>query len=62
MNSYLFDEPSSFLDVKQRLKAAKVIRDLCKFNKYVVVIEHDLVRVLLSWLLFDVVRYRVCLY
>ena len=26
--SYMFDEPSSYLDVKQRLKAALAIRDL----------------------------------
>ena len=26
--SYMFDEPSSYLDVKQRLKAARAIRDL----------------------------------
>lgn len=26
--SYMFDEPSSYLDVKQRLKAAVAIRDL----------------------------------
>jgi len=26
---YMFDEPSSYLDIKQRLKAAQVIRDLC---------------------------------
>jgi ATP-binding cassette, sub-family E, member 1 len=25
---YMFDEPSSYLDVKQRLKAAQVIRSL----------------------------------
>jgi len=39
---YMFDEPSSYLDVKQRLKAAQVIRGLCKTEKYVVVVEHDL--------------------
>jgi len=27
---YMFDEPSSYLDIKQRLKAAQVIRDLCQ--------------------------------
>lgn len=27
-NAYLFDEPTSYLDIKQRLKAAKVIRSL----------------------------------
>jgi ATP-binding cassette subfamily E protein 1 len=30
---YMFDEPSSYLDVKQRLKAAKVIRSLLKANR-----------------------------
>lgn len=27
-NVYMFDEPSSYLDVKQRLNAARVIRSL----------------------------------
>ena len=27
---YMFDEPSSYLDVKQRLKAAQVIRSLLR--------------------------------
>ena len=31
---YMFDEPSSYLDVKQRLKAARVIRGLCAVDKY----------------------------
>ena len=39
---YLFDEPSSYLDVKQRLGAAKVIRDLKEEDKIIVVAEHDL--------------------
>ncbi len=39
---YLFDEPSSFLDVEQRLKAAQAIRHLASAGKSVVVIEHDL--------------------
>ncbi|MCL7045176.1 hypothetical protein MKW94_009319 [Papaver nudicaule] len=39
---YMFDEPSSFLDVKQRLKAAQVIRSLLRPNSYVIVVEHDL--------------------
>ena len=32
---YMFDEPSSYLDVKQRLKAAQVIRSLLAPEKYV---------------------------
>jgi ATP-binding cassette subfamily E protein 1 len=39
---YMFDEPSSFLDVKQRMSAARVIRSLLGPHKYVIVIEHDL--------------------
>jgi ATP-binding cassette subfamily E protein 1 len=39
---YMFDEPSSYLDVKQRLKAARAIRNLLAHDKYVVVVEHDL--------------------
>eukprot|EP00475_Leptophrys_vorax_P033665 TRINITY_DN5325_c0_g2_i1.p1 TRINITY_DN5325_c0_g2~~TRINITY_DN5325_c0_g2_i1.p1 ORF type:complete len:655 (-),score=210.97 TRINITY_DN5325_c0_g2_i1:138-2102(-) len=39
---YMFDEPSSYLDVKQRLQAARAIRQLLKSDNYVIVIEHDL--------------------
>ncbi|KAI9878108.1 MAG: Fe-S cluster-binding ribosome biosynthesis protein [Pleopsidium flavum] len=39
---YMFDEPSSFLDVKQRLNAARTIRDLLRPDDYVIVVEHDL--------------------
>jgi ATP-binding cassette subfamily E protein 1 len=39
---YLFDEPSSYLDVKQRLQAARAIRSLKKDEKTVIVAEHDL--------------------
>ncbi|KAG9142659.1 hypothetical protein Leryth_005423 [Lithospermum erythrorhizon] len=39
---YMFDEPSSYLDVRQRLKAARVIRSLLRSNSYVIVVEHDL--------------------
>ncbi|KAJ5077900.1 hypothetical protein M0811_05590 [Anaeramoeba ignava] len=39
---YMFDEPSSYLDVRQRLKAARVIRSLLPENPYVIVVEHDL--------------------
>lgn len=31
---YMFDEPSSYLDVKQRLKAAQAIRSLISSDKY----------------------------
>lgn len=39
---YMFDEPSSYLDVKQRLNAAHVIRGLLHDSCYVIVVEHDL--------------------
>lgn len=39
---YMFDEPSSYLDVKQRMNAARTIRTLLKHNKYILVVEHDL--------------------
>jgi ATP-binding cassette subfamily E protein 1 len=39
---YMFDEPSSYLDVKQRLKAAEVIRDLITPSNYIIAVEHDL--------------------
>ncbi len=38
---YFFDEPSSYLDIFQRLKVANVVQDLSA-RKQVVVIEHDL--------------------
>jgi ATP-binding cassette subfamily E protein 1 len=39
---YLFDEPSSYLDVKQRLQVAKAIRSLKDYEKTIIVAEHDL--------------------
>ncbi len=39
---YLFDEPSSYLDVKQRLEVARAIRSLKTAQKTVIVAEHDL--------------------
>lgn len=43
---YMFDEPSSYLDVKQRLTAAHMIRELIESEngsrRYVLVVEHDL--------------------
>ncbi|KAG2377468.1 hypothetical protein C9374_009379 [Naegleria lovaniensis] len=39
---YMFDEPSSYLDIKQRLQAAQVIRELVTHDNYVIVVEHDL--------------------
>jgi ATP-binding cassette, sub-family E, member 1 len=42
-NIYLFDEPSSYLDIKQRVNASKFIRSLVNKETAVVVIEHDLI-------------------
>jgi ATP-binding cassette subfamily E protein 1 len=39
---YLFDEPSSYLDVKQRLTVAQAIRSLKEQQKTIIVAEHDL--------------------
>lgn len=39
---YMFDEPSSYLDVKQRLTAARAIRSLLRHDSFVIVVEHDL--------------------
>ncbi|MHA1507721.1 MAG: ribosome biogenesis/translation initiation ATPase RLI [Promethearchaeota archaeon] len=39
---YLIDEPSSYLDVSERINMAKLIRRLSNDNKTVVVVEHDL--------------------
>jgi ATP-binding cassette subfamily E protein 1 len=43
---YMFDEPSSYLDVKQRLTAAHMIREILEGKdgdrRYVLVVEHDL--------------------
>lgn len=39
---YMFDEPSSYLDVKQRLAAARIIRSLLRDDDYIIVVEHDL--------------------
>ncbi|KAG8035488.1 hypothetical protein G9C98_006934, partial [Cotesia typhae] len=39
---FMFDEPSSYLDVKQRLNAAVTIRSLISPDKFIIVVEHDL--------------------
>ena len=40
-DTYFFDEPSSYLDIYQRIKVARIIQDLSE-TKQVIVIEHDL--------------------
>ena len=42
-NLYVFDEPTSFLDIKQRINIAKFIRSLADENTAVLVVEHDLI-------------------
>ena len=39
---YMFDEPTSYLDVRQRLNAADAIRSVSTSNNYVICVEHDL--------------------
>jgi ATP-binding cassette subfamily E protein 1 len=39
---YLFDEPSSYLDVSERINMAKLIRTLSEKDKTIIVVEHDL--------------------
>lgn len=42
-NLYLFDEPSSYLDIKQRIKISNFIRNLADEETAVLVVEHDLI-------------------
>lgn len=42
-NVYFFDEPTSYLDIKQRMKVARFIKSLADENTAVMVIEHDLI-------------------
>ena len=39
---YLIDEPSSYLDVSERINMAKLIRSLTEEGKTIIVVEHDL--------------------
>ncbi|BAM41701.1 RNase L inhibitor protein [Theileria orientalis strain Shintoku] len=38
----MFDEPSSYLDIRQRIIAARVIRQQIHHERYIIVVEHDL--------------------
>lgn len=40
---YFFDEPTSYLDVKQRLKISQFIRSLADEKTGILVVEHDLI-------------------
>jgi ATP-binding cassette subfamily E protein 1 len=39
---YFFDEPTAYLDVRERLRVGRAIRNLADIGKTVVVVEHDL--------------------
>ncbi|MFX1482348.1 MAG: ribosome biogenesis/translation initiation ATPase RLI [Promethearchaeota archaeon] len=39
---YFFDEPTAYLDVRERLRMARAIRNLSSLGKTVIVVEHDL--------------------
>jgi ATP-binding cassette subfamily E protein 1 len=39
---YFFDEPTAYLDVRERLRVARAIRQLSELGKTVIVVEHDL--------------------
>ncbi len=42
-NLFLFDEPSSYLDIKQRINVSKFIGSLASEENSTIVIEHDLI-------------------
>ena len=40
---YIFDEPTSYLDIKQRINVSKFVKSLINENTSVLVVEHDLI-------------------
>jgi len=42
-NLYIFDEPTSYLDIKQRIKISKFIKSLITEDNSVLAVEHDLI-------------------
>ncbi|MBI2651985.1 ribosome biogenesis/translation initiation ATPase RLI [Candidatus Woesearchaeota archaeon] len=42
-NLYIFDEPTSYLDIKQRINISKFIKSLINQDNAVLVVEHDLI-------------------
>ena len=42
-NLYIFDEPTSYLDIKQRISVSKFVRNLANEKTAVMVVEHDLI-------------------
>lgn len=55
-NAYFFDEPSAFLDIKQRIIASNLIKEKCTEENYLVCVEHDLC------ILDYICDYIICLY
>ena len=39
---YIFDEPTSYLDIRERLRLAQALSELIPKNSYVLIVEHDL--------------------
>lgn len=52
---YLFDEPTSYLDIEERLRMANIIRELKEDGKYIIVVEHDLA-------ILDYLSDKICLF
>lgn len=52
---YFFDEPTAYLDVRERLRIGRAIRHLAELGKTVVVVEHDLS-------ILDYVSDNVCMF
>ena len=42
-NFYIFDEPASYLDIKQRIRVSQFIKSLADEKTAVLVVEHDLI-------------------
>ncbi len=42
-NLYIFDEPTSYMDIKQRIKISRFIKSLADKGTAVLVVEHDLI-------------------
>jgi ATP-binding cassette subfamily E protein 1 len=40
---FFFDEPTSYLDISQRIKVAKFVREIAEQGKSVMAVEHDLI-------------------
>lgn len=42
VDMYIFDEPASYLDVRERLRISNLIKETLPSNSYGIVVEHDL--------------------